>query len=171
MTAAPWHLSLLALWLKIVMPAGELFRCHICRRCLLPSPPYPLGFPPPPGDAALGEASSTRTASQRPEVTSLSSPQAPALFSPSPWVSLLSLFVSARSQGRILVTKAEKCLPLCGASQALQLSPFFADLGQPLGSGHSPRPQLSAPVCGWRKKRDKKLGCWPVQTHQRCIPH
>lgn len=112
---------------------------HLQEVFATPPSPSPLGFPPPPGDAALGEASSTRTASQRPEVTSLSSPQARALFSLSPWVSLL--------------------FPLCGghaASQALRLSPFSADLGRPLGSGHSPRPQLSAPVCGWRKKIKKR---------------
>lgn len=35
-TEAPRHLSLFALLLKIVALAGELFGCHICRRCSFP---------------------------------------------------------------------------------------------------------------------------------------
>lgn len=47
-TAAPWHLSLFALLLKIVVLSLDLFRCHICRQfSLLPPYLYLLQFPPP----------------------------------------------------------------------------------------------------------------------------
>lgn len=46
-TAAPWHLSLFALLLKIVALSGDLFGCHICRRCLFPHPSLPAMFSSP----------------------------------------------------------------------------------------------------------------------------